>query len=118
MSLSAHPNHLAVRRPEARPDAPGGQGKRTSYPGAVVISHDAPAAGLRVNGDVFNLTANGCLAGPATSGLSWLAMICTCLAKIWHLGPRPGDCGLGGKFCAQGTPWDPSGGREILVGYR
>lgn len=40
--------------------------------------------------------------GLATSGLCWLAMISTCLAKIRRLVPVFGGCGLGGKFCEQG----------------
>ena len=37
----------------------------------------------------------------ATSRLSWLAIILTCLAKIGILVPARGDCGLGGNFASK-----------------
>ena len=37
----------------------------------------------------------------ATSRLSWLAIIPTCLAKIGILVPARGDCGLGGNFASK-----------------
>jgi hypothetical protein len=37
----------------------------------------------------------------ATSRLSWLAIIPTCLAKIGIVVPARGDCGLGGNFASK-----------------
>ena len=51
----------------------------------------------------------------ATSRLSWLAIIPTCLAKIGILVPARGGLWFGREFCEQGTPWRQPPGASVAV---